>query len=90
MMLYGQQVIGDENMLRYLFEIIKPSEVHAEVKDNQYVTFTMQATFKSDIDRLLCRQIVRDHGEATHRRGCGITVEDKEITITLPRYNGKI
>jgi hypothetical protein len=90
MMLYGQQVIGDENMLRYLFEIIKPSEVHAEVKDNQYVTFTMQATFKSDIDSLLCRQIVRDHGEATHRRGCGITVEDKEITITLPRYNGKI
>ena len=88
--LYGQQVIGDENMLRYLFEIIKPSEVQADVKDEQYVTYTLKATFKSDMDRLLCRQIVRDHGEATLRRGCGITVEDNEITITLPRYNGKI
>ena len=90
MELYGQQVLGDENMLHYLFEIIKPDEVQAEVKDNQYVTFTLKATFKSDIDRLLCRQIVRDHGEATHRRGCGISVEENKITITLPRYNGKI
>ena len=87
---YGQQVIGDDNLLRYLFEIIKPSEMQTEVKDEQYVTYTMKASFKSDIDRLLCRQIVRDHGEATHRRGCGITVEDNKITITLPRYNGKI
>ena len=86
----GQQVIGDENLLHYLFEIIKPSEVQAEVKDEQYVTYTLKAAFKSDIDRLLCRQIVRDHGEATHRRGCGITVEGNKITITLPRYNGKI
>ena len=90
MELYGQQVIGDENMLRYLFEIIKPTEVHSDVKDEQYVAFTMKGAFKSDIDRLLCRQIVRDHGEATHRRGCGITVEENELTITLPRYNGKI
>ena len=87
---YGQQVIGDDNLLRYLFEIIKPSEMQTEVKDEQYVTYTMKASFKSDIDRLLCRQIVRDHGEATHRRGCGITVEDNKIAITLPRYNGKI
>ena len=90
MELYGQQVIGDENLLRYLFDIIKPTEVQAEVKDERYVTYTLKASFKSDIDRLLCRQIVRDHGEATHRRGCGITVEENEITITLPRYNGKI
>lgn len=90
MELYGQQVLGDENLLHYLFEIIKPSEVQAVVKDDQYVNYTLKAVFKSDIDRLLCRQIVRDHGEATHRRGCGITVEENEITITLPRYNGKI
>ena len=90
MELYGQQVLGDENMLRYLFEIIKPSEKQAEIKDEQYVTYTLKAAFKSDIDRLLCRQIVRDHGEATHRRGCGITVEDNKITIILPRYNGKV
>ena len=89
MELYGQQVIGDENLLRYLFEIIKPSEVQADVKDEQYVIYTLKAAFKSDIDSMLCRQIVRDHGETTHRRGCGITVEENEITITLPRYNGK-
>ena len=90
MELYGQRVIGDENMLHYLFEIIKPSEVRSELKDEQYATYTLKATFKSDIDRLLCRQIVRDHGEATHRRGCGIMVEDNKITIILPRHNGKI
>jgi signal transduction histidine kinase len=90
MVLYGQQVMGDENMLRYLFEIIKPQEVLAEAKDEQYVSYTLKATFKSDIDRLLCRQILRDHGEATHRRGCGITIEDNKITIILPRYNGKV
>ena len=90
MAFHGQQVIGDENLLHYLFEIIKPSEIQADVKDEQYVTYTLKGAFKSDIDRLLCRQIVRDHGEATHRRGCGITVEENEITITLPRYNGKI
>ncbi len=90
MELYGQQVIGDENLLRYLFEIIKPSDVQTDVKDEQYVTYSLTATFKSDIDRLLCRQIVRDHGEATHRRGCGITVEDNKITVILPRYNGKV
>jgi hypothetical protein len=90
MVLYGQQVMGDENMLRYLFEIIKPQEMLAEAKDEQYVSYTLKATFKSDIDSLLCRQILRDHGEATHRRGCGITIEDNKITIILPRYNGKI
>lgn len=37
---------------------------------------------------LLCRQIVRDHGEATNRRGCGIRAEVTDglttIIITLP------
>ena len=88
--LYGHQVIGDVNMLHYLFEIIKPAEVVAEVKNEQYVAYILKAVFKSDIDRLLCRQIVRDHGEATHRRGCGIIVEENKITIILPRYNGKV
>ena len=90
MELYGQQVIGDENLICYLFEIIKPMDIQSEIKDDQYVSYLLKATFKSDIDRLLCRQIVRDHGEATHRRGCGIIVEENKITITLPRYNGKI
>lgn len=42
-----------------------------------------------NIPYLLCRQIVRDHGEATNRRGCAISAEVAErgvtIIITLPR-----
>jgi len=42
------------------------------------------------IPYLLCRQIVRDHGEATNRRGCAIRAEVGDdgtttIIITLPR-----
>ena len=42
------------------------------------------------IPYLLCRQIVRDHGEATNRRGCAIRAEVgadgiTTIIITLPR-----
>ena len=43
---------------------------------------------KAHIPFLLCRQIVRDHGEATNRRGCGIFAEHVDgvttIVITLP------
>ena len=43
---------------------------------------------KAHIPFLLCRQIVRDHGEATNRRGCGIFAELVDavpsIVITLP------
>ena len=44
-----------------------------------------------NIPYLLCRQIVRDHGEATNRRGCAIRAEvdpadgSTTIIITLPR-----
>ena len=46
----------------------------------------------SNIPYLLCRQIVRDHGEATNRRGCAIKAEVTEggttaIVVTLPRVN---
>ena len=123
--LYGQTVLGDENLLRYLFELIlgargeeqgargKRLEVKGEVKDGQYVQFTVHpsplaphpSTFHlppstlsephaplktSQISSLLARQIVRDHGEATNRRGCGITTEDNNVIITLPKYNGKL
>jgi len=43
---------------------------------------------KEHIPYLLCRQIVRDHGEATNRRGCGIRAELTDsgtvVVITLP------
>ena len=41
-----------------------------------------------NIPYLLCRQIVRDHGEATNRRGCAIRAEVSDngtrIIVTLP------
>ena len=43
---------------------------------------------KDHLPYLLCRQIVRDLGEATNRRGCGIyaTIQDETtfMIITLP------
>ncbi len=80
--------------------------IRAEVKDDKYVLFTvtMPQLHLSDeeaqnlftpaqdhISYLLCRQIVRDHSEATNRRGCGIWAENENgttnIKITLPRWN---
>jgi len=45
------------------------------------------------IPYLLCRQIVREHGEATNRRACAIVAEVQaegtHIVITLPRVRGE-
>ena len=91
MELYGQQIVGDETALSYLFALLKPASVSAEPTDENYVAYTLTLTHGlSPITSLLCRQIVRDHGELTRRRGCGIMVEDKKIRIILPRYNGKV
>ena len=88
--LYGQQVLGDDNLIAYLFEMLKPQQVEAKVKDERYVQYEMEAKQQTPIDSLLCRQIVRDHGEATNRRGCSITVNNDKIIIILPRYNGQL
>ncbi len=82
---YGQLILGDEHMVGYLFQLLSPTDVQCEHKDANYVVFhcTLSEPL-SHLNSLLCRQIVRDHGEATHRRGCGITVSDREVTITLP------
>ena len=79
-------------------------DIQAEVKDDKYVVCTVSmsalqlteqqaATLFSpsieNIPYLLCRQIVRDHGEATNLRGCAIRAEVVDnstlIIITLPR-----
>ena len=48
---------------------------------------------ENDIPRLLCRQIVRDHGDATNRHACSFREEQQAkrtiITIILPAY-GKL
>ena len=89
--LYGQKVLGDENLLHYLFELLKTKEVTAEVKDDKYVDFhaTLHAPL-STLTFMMARQIVRDHGEATARRGCGIVIDNNLVNITLPRHNGKL
>lgn len=50
--------------------------------------------YKTTIPFLICRQIVRDHGEATNRRLCGIWTEQSEnhleINIILPRKYAKL
>ena len=95
---YGQQVLGDENLLRYLFELLEVrgerlegrDMITSEVKDDNYVVFHVPYKTRDSLTSYLCRQIVRDHGEATNRRACGITEENQQITVILPRYNGKI
>ena len=105
--IYGQDVLGDEILLRYLFELLKGT-VTATQKDDYYLLYTVRrddlkltkeqadklfSPQAENIPYLLCRQIVRDHGEATNRRGCGIWAEIADnvtmIKITLPKY-GKL
>ena len=82
-------------------------QVSVSVKDDNYLVYTIrmeqlhlteheaQELFTPADDHityLLCRQIVRDHSEATNRRGCGIRAEadnghSTRIIITLPRWN---
>ena len=82
---YGHPVLGDDNMLRFLTDILKPQQVDVQRKDDHYLVYTMQCPkAPSDIYYLCCRQILRDIGEATHRRGCGITADGTCITVTLP------
>ena len=97
--LYGQKILGDENLLHYLFELLEVKDVKSEatdmvksdVKDDKYVVFHIPLTSAlSPLTTLLCRQIVRDHAEAANRHGCGITKDHQQVNITLPRYNGKL
>ena len=87
---YGHAVLGDDNMLRFLTDILNPSQVDVQQKNDHYLVFTMQCqNAPSDIDYLCCRQILRDIGETTHRRGCGITMQDQRMTVVLPAANRK-
>ena len=105
----GVIILGDENLIRYLFEILrkqsgeKKPEIQFSQKNEKYVEVSVampgldfskeqpEDLFqpkREHIPFLICRQIVRDHGEATNRRGCGIRAEIingiPHILITLP------
>ena len=97
---HGQTLLGDDHMLRYLFELLK-GDVTSEVRDDNYVVYhitnsqlstvnSQQSTLNSQLSAAICRQIVRDHGEATHRRGCGISIDGNEVKLILPRYHGQV
>ena len=108
-------VLGDESLIRYLFEILRKQSGQKKLEliysqtDDQYVevrvpmsalTLSEQQASelftpsKENIPFLLCRQIVRDHGEATNRRGCGIRAEVIDglttVIITLPAWKEKV
>ena len=107
-------VLGDESLIRYLFEILRKHSGQKKLdqtyipSDQDYVEVRVpmpglslseqQAAdlftpSKENIPFLLCRQIVRDHGEATNRRGCGICAEVIDglttVIITLPAWKGE-
>ena len=103
-------VLGDEALIRYLYEILrkyagqKKLDMTFSETDGPYVEVRVPmpalklseqeaadlfTPSKENIPFLLCRQIVRDHGEATNRRGCGIRAEvngdgTTTVVITLP------
>jgi len=102
------QILGDENLIRYLFEILSKQSgqkklVPQYTQKDQYVEVCIplpQLKLSEEqardlfmpsnehIPYLICRQIVRDHGDVTNRRGCGIYASLIEGTtnmiITLP------
>ena len=100
-------ILGDENLIGYLFETIKkesgnnPPHIDYAPLDGKYVecrvampglqrTDLFTPSQEANIPWLICRQIVRDHGEATNRRACAIRAEAASdggvtIIITLPR-----
>ena len=92
--LYGQTVLGDENLLGYLFELLKSPDVKAKKLSDKYVEYTISLTSRpTTYTSYIIRQIVRDHGEATNRRACSVREEHDDdiinIIIILPAY-GKL
>jgi len=101
-------VLGDENLIRYLFEILRKQSGQKKLEktfttDGPYVEVrvpmpalrlsedeadSLFTPTRDHLPYLLCRQIVRDHGEATNRRGCGIRATEIDhvtnLIITLP------
>ena len=94
------EILGDDNLIRYLFEILRKEsgqrELHVDydVSDARYVecrvkmpslqrTDLFTPSQAANIPFLLCRQIVRDHGEATNRRACAIRAEKDGLGVTI-------
>ena len=106
----GRHILGDEDLLRYLFAIlaglfeghsvalavkdkgVRYVEIDLELPSVMYTDEQCRELFTPTTPNLqfyLCRQIVRDTGEFTNARGCGVfasNIENKtHIAITLPK-----
>lgn len=89
-------VIGDMDLLKYLFEIIarqfKNNKINVNIEESGSVYVVLQVIVMeiklseadcielftpatNNIPFLICRQIVREIGEITNRRRCGITAQ---------------
>ena len=95
-LLYGETVLGEEAMVRYLFDILhkqsgeKKLQVTASSNNSRYISFEVImpnvayreffAPSIQNIPFLICRQIARENSEFTNRRRCGI--------IALKRQQG--
>ena len=106
----GWYILGDEDLLTYLFDILarlfegRPVVLTAKDKGARYVVIDLElpnivytdeqcrdlfTPTTPNLQFYLCRQIVRDTGEFTNARGCGVfasNIENKtHIEITLPK-----
>jgi signal transduction histidine kinase len=99
----SHDILGDENLIAYLFDLLRQQAKqkaliidYTSAGDCVVCTVDMPGvpvtSFMPSIDNipyLICRQIVREHGEATGRRACGMrseaTPEGSRIIITLPK-----
>ena len=97
----GQQVMGDETMLSYLFELLVRQSGQQKLsatisqRSNSYVDVRLPMTSlpyrdffvpsMQNVPLLICRQILRDNSEATNLRGCGIVAEQQADGSTVFR-----
>ena len=65
---------------KYVEVIVPMPQLHLTNEEAQNL---FNPTTSSHIPYLLCRQIVRDHGEATNRRMCGIWAENDNGTTNI-------
>ena len=108
-------VMGDRQMLTYLFELLKKQGgkekpvIHIGDREDKYVDFLVEYPKMKLTDEechelfnpapdnlpfLLCRQIVRDVGETTNARGCGIRATNRgddgvQVVVTLVKARNK-
>lgn len=82
-------ITADRAMMAYLFRLLRRHAGDAmpapevSVTGGNSVVMVFSGRFGSRIDYMLCRQILREHGEATANRACGITCRDGKIIVTV-------